>query len=264
MIFLTGDTHGVTDIHKLTAKKFDRKGLTRDDYVIILGDFGFIWYDPPSSEDTWWLGYLERAPWTTLFILGNHENYPLIRQKETEEWNGGRVRRFRPHVLQLVDNEVFNIDGQSFFVRGGAHSIDRHTRIPGKSWWCEEVPTDGERAAAIAKLDSVGWKVDYVLTHEAPAQVCEWLYQKQVITDEYSRWLQTIANRLQFQRWFFGHHHQNVSMQCHSQGSSSTCSSYEEWLCSTKSYCGLYQNIATLDGEISDRVFVESTTRKNT
>ncbi|MBR5951337.1 MAG: metallophosphoesterase [Actinomycetaceae bacterium] len=245
MIFLTGDTHGATDIHKLTAKRFDRKGLTRDDYVIILGDFGLIWEEPPTKEDAWWLDWLENgAPWTTLVVLGNHENYRLIRKMETEAWKGGRMRRFRPHVLQLVDNEIFDIEGQTFFVRGGAHSIDRHRRIPGKSWWPEEVPTVEERSAAISKLDSVGWKVDYVLTHEAPTQVHERLYPSQVITDEYARWLQTIANRLEFRRWYFGHHHQDVSVECHPPDF--VAQSYEEWLSSTKCYCGLYRYVSEL------------------
>ena len=138
MILLTGDVHGATDIHKLTARRLDRTGLTRDDYLIILGDFGLIWEEPPAKEDAWWLDWLENeAPWTTLVVLGNHENYRLIRKIETEEWHSGRVRRFREHVLQLVDNEIFNIDGHSFFVRGGAHIIDRHYRTPGKTWWNE-------------------------------------------------------------------------------------------------------------------------------
>ena len=44
MIFVTGDTHGEHDIHKLNTIGFpEQKGLTRDDYVIICGDFGGVW-----------------------------------------------------------------------------------------------------------------------------------------------------------------------------------------------------------------------------
>ena len=46
-IFLTGDIHGKQySIKKLAANRFDAKSptrLTRDDYVIILGDFGLVW-----------------------------------------------------------------------------------------------------------------------------------------------------------------------------------------------------------------------------
>ena len=214
MILLTGDTHGATDIHKLTASRLDHAGLTRDDYLIILGDFGLVWEEPPAPKDKWWLDWLEqRAPWTTLVVLGNHENYPLIRRSwAPEPWRGGRVRRLREHVLQLVDNEIFEIDGKMFFVRGGAHSTDRHYRVPGQTWWREEVPNEKERAAALEKLRSVGWRVDYVLAHDAPADALLALYALQnsfSSGDEYTRWLQKLANNLEFTRWFFGHHHQD-------------------------------------------------------
>lgn len=43
-IFITGDTHGSYDIQKLARKNFpEGKTLTKDDYVIICGDFGCVW-----------------------------------------------------------------------------------------------------------------------------------------------------------------------------------------------------------------------------
>ena len=218
-IFLTGDIHGEQySIKRLAAKRFDAKTptpLTRDDYVIILGDFGFVWSDPPSREETYWLNWLNDRPWTTLVVLGNHENHELVRALPTEPWRGGRVRRFREHVLQLADNEVFELDGKSFFVRGGARTEDhdRAEREKGKTWWPEEVPDAAERAAALAKLDAVGRRVDFALTHEAPAGLFGALYPASAKEprepNEYAEWLQTIADRLDFGRWFFGHHHQN-------------------------------------------------------
>lgn len=211
MILLTGDIHGSHDIEKLTPARLDRHGLTRDDYLVILGDFGLVWNDPPTSEERYWQQWLEAAPWTTLVVLGNHENYPLIRSKyDVEPWKGGRVRRICKHVLQLVDNEIFEIDGHTFFVRGGAHSVDKQFRKEGVSWWPEEVPNHDERAAAMKKLQSVNWHVDYVLAHDAPAEVLVALYSLQNSfpkRDEYSLWLQKVANSLDFKRWFFGHHH---------------------------------------------------------
>ena len=40
-IYVTGDTHIPIDISKLNMREFpEQKELTREDYVIILGDFG--------------------------------------------------------------------------------------------------------------------------------------------------------------------------------------------------------------------------------
>ena len=45
MIYITGDTHIPTeDISKLSTKRFpEQKMLSKEDYVIICGDFGGVW-----------------------------------------------------------------------------------------------------------------------------------------------------------------------------------------------------------------------------
>ena len=235
-ILLTGDIHGYP--RRLGGRFFNQSNLSREDYVVILGDFGLIWNEPPSREEIWWLNWLEQKTWTTLVVLGNHENHALIRTMPTEPWQGGLVRRFREHVLQLVDNEVFEIDGKTFFVRGGAHSADKQWRVEGKTWWPEETPDAAERQEAIDKLSSLNWRVDYVLTHEAPLGQFERLYpeldKRFIDRDEYAAWLQEIADRLDFERWFFGHHHENRF--------------------DLGRFTALYGKVATLDGRPCERV----------
>ena len=41
MFYITGDTHG--QLSRLL--NIDDTYLTKEDYIIVLGDFGFIWYD---------------------------------------------------------------------------------------------------------------------------------------------------------------------------------------------------------------------------
>ena len=40
------------------------------------------------------------------------------------EWQGGKIHRVRPHVLHLMREQVFEINGTSFFTMGGAASHD--------------------------------------------------------------------------------------------------------------------------------------------
>ena len=87
MIYVTGDTHGDIDSGKLTNKRFPRqKSLTKDDYLIICGDFGYIWWG--NRKDLYWVQWLSRKPWTTLFVDGNHENFDIINEYPVSEWNG--------------------------------------------------------------------------------------------------------------------------------------------------------------------------------
>jgi len=88
MIWITGDTHGEIDIHKLNRDSFpEQKEMTKKDYVIIAGDFGFIWN--MDKEDKWWLKWLKERNFTTLFIDGNHENHEILDNMPVTEWNGG-------------------------------------------------------------------------------------------------------------------------------------------------------------------------------
>ena len=66
MIYVTGDTHGY-EFSKLNTENFPiQKQMTKDDYVIICGDFGLIWDN--SSESQYWLKWLTNKPFKTLFI----------------------------------------------------------------------------------------------------------------------------------------------------------------------------------------------------
>ena len=75
MIYVTGDTHQ-------NFKRFTKQGrkrfpynFSKDDYVIICGDFGGVWNkDKESKQETMLMDWLDCKPFTTLFVDGNHEN----------------------------------------------------------------------------------------------------------------------------------------------------------------------------------------------
>ena len=88
MIFVTGDTHGDW-MTRLNSHSFpEGVELTKDDYVIICGDFG-LWHD--TKEERHNLEWLDNKPFTTLFVCGNHENYDRLYEYPVEEWNGGKI-----------------------------------------------------------------------------------------------------------------------------------------------------------------------------
>ncbi len=66
--FVTGDTHHNVDIQKIDVFSRANRTLTHNDYLIILGDFGAIWYG--DSRDDKILDWWENQQWTTLFIDG--------------------------------------------------------------------------------------------------------------------------------------------------------------------------------------------------
>ena len=210
-IFVTGDVHGVAEYG---ASRFSSRAwrlgraLTRDDVVIVAGDFGFIWSG--SNTDKYWLEWFESKPWTTCFVDGNHENHHLLAGLPIREWNGGLVHEARPHVLHLMRGEVFDIAGTTVLAMGGAASHDKQWRQEGKTWWPEEMPSEREMNHCRASLDRVGWKVDYVVTHEAPVDLADELCMecnREFYDDLLQAFLGELDGRLDSRTWFFGHYH---------------------------------------------------------
>lgn len=118
-IFITGDTHADYDWKKLMTKSFPvQKELTKDDYVIIAGDFGGVFLLDRTDKYIQ-KNYNERN-FTTLFVDGNHKNHDALDAYPVEEWHGGKIHKIADSVFHLMRGQVFEIGGKTFFTMGGA------------------------------------------------------------------------------------------------------------------------------------------------
>jgi predicted phosphodiesterase len=229
MVYITGDTHGDW-MSRLNADSFpEQKEMTKDDYVIVLGDFG-IWDN--SKTENYNLDWLDNKPFTTLFISGNHSNYDILDSLSIEKWHGGNVNFIRPSIIHLMRGEVFNIENRKFFTFGGASSHDirdgileigderikqwnkdysKIFRVNHLSWWKRELPNQEEMNNGIKNLELNNNKVDYILTHCPYTSLLKQmdggsgLYESDVLTD----YLQRIKQTVDYKQWLFGHMHIN-------------------------------------------------------
>lgn len=234
MLYITGDTHADW-MRRLNQESFpEQKEMTKDDYVIILGDFG-IWDN--TKREKYNLDWLDSKSFTTLFIDGNHENYDILNNLPVEEWNGGKVNFIRPSVIHLLRGEIFDIEGKKFFAFGGASShdisagilepddpdfkrkkreLDKNPyslyRINHVSWWKEELPSEEEMQNGTVNLEKNDWKVDYVITHSPPASIIALLGNGQYEQDVLTRYLEDIKSKTKYKYWFAGHMHENKAM----------------------------------------------------
>lgn len=95
---------------------------------------------------------------------------------------------------------------------GGAYSIDWMLRIPGRSWWPDEQPSDEVKARVEHKLDQLGWQVDIVLSHTVPlkyepVEVFLPGIDQSKVDKSTERWLDILEERLQYRKWYAGHYH---------------------------------------------------------
>lgn len=236
-IWITGDIHG--DPVRFSTEDFPEQKTENmckeHDFVIICGDFGFVWdYTGESKYEKWWLDWLEEKPFTILFVDGNHENFNRLNSYPIEEWHGGKVHKIRPSVIHLMRGEVYEIEGKKFFAFGGASSHDiqdgiidpskdedwRQTarqwdkefklfRIKNVSWWEQELPSKEEMENGRMNLAKHDYKVDYIISHCASSEVAaifsRGLYRPDIMTD----YLSEIIGMTEFKEHFFGHYHIN-------------------------------------------------------
>jgi len=205
-IYITGDLHGTHDIQKLTTALFsEQKDLTKEDYVIILGDFGLTWDE--SEERKYWLKWLNDKNFTTLFLDGNHENFDALYKYPIVEFLGGKTHQVRSSIYHLMRGEIFIIEGLKFFTFGGGISIDKMFRVEGISWWSQEIPNYIEIENGYNNLEKNNWTVDYVLTHACPSRLSLMLYSHHNESDEVTKILDKFEEKIICKKWYFGHHH---------------------------------------------------------
>lgn len=222
MVWVTGDTHGWFDINKLSADLWPQgQKLRRSDLLVIVGDFGLIWEEPPAFENRYFLDWLNRQPWTTLFLDGNHENHDLLDAMEVTYWRGGKVHRIPRYdnIYHLMRGQVYDMgcDGV-WFVMGGGATQDRSWRRPGLEWWEREMPSAEEYEEARRNLEARSWCVDYVFTHDCPYRyklkaMKRWYNPGRMGHDELTDFLDEVDLRLNARRlkmWYFGHYHDDL------------------------------------------------------
>ena len=205
MIYVTGNCHG--NFERFKPKYFPEQArMTKQDIMICAGDFGGVWFGDSRDDET--LDWLERLPFTLVFVCGNHENYDALARYPVAEWRGGKVHCVRPHVLHLMRGQIFELEGYRFFTMGGAKSHDTNHRINHISWWRQELPSDEEYIEALQNLERYNWQVDYIITHCAPTSIAL-AGSRHNEADRLTDFLQEVRERATYHYWLFGHYHDN-------------------------------------------------------
>lgn len=208
MIYVTGDTHGNINFSKLIFFANEHQDLTKNDYVIIAGDFGAVWDTETLIED---LTPYQKLPFTILFVDGNHENFDMLNKYPVEMWNGGKVHKIKDDIIHLMRGQVFELEGKKIFTFGGATSIDRYRRQEGISWWEQEKPNYFDLQEAIDNLKVHNNEVDIIITHSCDEKA---LYYSPLRTRTLqmgiypeNQLLSYFEENVKYNHWYFGHYH---------------------------------------------------------
>ena len=211
MIWLCGDTHGDLDIDKVIRFFSKQKDVTKDDYLIILGD-AEICLDDGIVDDVVY-GIISKLPCTVLWVDGNHENFDLIEKYPVKEWNGGKVQ-FINGTIHLMRGQVYQLQGHSYFVFGGGDSIDKKTRTIHEDWWPQEMPSKEEYNEGKKNLKKAEWKVDYILSHSCPRSIaCNLVKRINKDEEELLDYFEWVKDNVEYRKWYFGHFHRDETIK---------------------------------------------------
>lgn len=205
MIYITGDTHG--DFYRLYNLEKDS-----NDMLIILGDAGINYF--LNDKDKELKEYLNSFNFKLFCIRGNHEERPenISSYKELDMF-GGKVfiEEEYPNLIFAKDGEIYNIDGKSILVIGGAYSIDKEYRILyGYNWFKDEQLTTIEMNDILDKVK--GKHFDIVLSHTCPykyepREVFMSGIDQSKVDKSMEHFLDKVEENITYDKWYCGHYH---------------------------------------------------------
>ena len=214
MIYYMGDIHGeVFHVRDAIA----RYEITDKDVIVILGDVGINYYGN-NHGDQHRKKKLNKLGVPIFCVHGNHEMRPeTIPTYHEDKWQGGTVyvEDAYPNLLFAKDGEVYDLDGQSTLVIGGAYSVDKWYRLRmDMNWFADEQPSDEIKGRVTRKLEDLEWQVDVVLSHTCPEQyipVEAFLsgIDQSTVDNSTEEWLGNIEEKLNYTAWLCGHWHIN-------------------------------------------------------
>lgn len=206
----------VADLHAYQEKWLQQihPVLKQGDIALVAGDYGFgFWNGRYFSEETFY-DWISEQPYSVLVVDGNHEQFGKLAAYPYCEIYGAKAQKIRDNIYHLCRGEIYDVLGRSVFVFGGGYSLDRARRIPGVSWFPQEMPSEEEYSLAISNLGQHRNAVDFIITHSCPLETVQYLssYGTFGITGAVEEqplqtFLDYVAHSVEYQRWYFGHFH---------------------------------------------------------
>jgi hypothetical protein len=216
-ILVSGDFHAnsMNELHSISARVLKKQFSSEYPgikYHIIAGDCGFLW--PGSAKrDRFNLSVLNRRPWPTLCLFGNHDNYEAIQAcPKVDIGIGHEVYIALENVYFLPRGFIYDIDGLQILCLGGALSIDKAYRREHVSWWKDEYWTAAEERECLERVQ--GKTVDFVISHTGPEEILGGMFGNKIdsgkYTDQVAKFNNVLRGSVNFGHWLFGHFHLDV------------------------------------------------------
>jgi hypothetical protein len=166
-VLIAGDWHTNTLWAKAVIEKLPEAIPEGPRILLHVGDFG-LWPGPEGKrylyEVTAALAAVDAELW---FVDGNHEDHArLTALLAARHGNRSQPIPITDRITWLPRGYRWTWHDREWLALGGATSVDRAVRIPGRSWWANESIHHADFKAAVA-----GGHADVMVTHDCPQGV---------------------------------------------------------------------------------------------
>ena len=216
MIYITGDTH--RDFSRIKTFCKEHGTNQNDDVMIILGDAGINYFCDHRDDE--YKRYLQKFPVTFFCVHGNHEMRPWhCAGMIVRDWHGAPAyhQEAYPNIYYAMDASIYHFAGYRCLVIGGAYSVDKYYRLSrGWHWFPDEQPTE-EIKKQVDRAIAENSDISVVLSHTCPYQYIPKeaflsSIDQSTVDDSTERYLDTVKERVNYQKWYCGHWHTNKAI----------------------------------------------------
>lgn len=214
MIYITGDTHAdIQQFRRIMGKVVCKS----DNTLIVLGDFGGNYYC--NKKDNIFKDIVKEYNINLFVIRGNHDANPVNAKNivRIEKYgNFGYTQEEYPNIFYAENGLIYNIEGNSFLVLGGAYSVDKQYRLEkGYLWFADEQMSLEEQENFLQNMPE---RVDAILSHTCPyPNIPRHLFLSQIdqsmVDNNMELFLSRVKSKVEYGNWFFGHYHANEQIE---------------------------------------------------
>ena len=117
------------------------------------------------------------------------------------------------NILFAKDAEIYDFNGYSILVIGGAYSVDKEYRLMmGYNWYQSEQPSEETKNKVKKVLQEHNNKVDIILSHTCPFKYMPYeVFMSGVdqskVDKSTEEFLDEIENITDYKKWYCGHYH---------------------------------------------------------
>ncbi|AER47997.1 hypothetical protein SEA_HOKKEND_146 [Mycobacterium phage HokkenD] len=211
-IAVVGDLHGN---HVWAPRIVEHVASNGCDVIVQVGDYG-LWTDGPGLKlfQRRLHEALVKHDVTLYWLDGNHEDFNNIHSRLKGREAQPLYKAF-PRIVHLPRGFRWEWWGKTWMALGGAASVDRLARTPGKSWWPGELLSDED-----VEFASRPGGVDVIVSHDCPYGVdipkigigtpnadSDWPYVTLVESGEHRRRVRDVVEATRPTLIVHGHYH---------------------------------------------------------